>query len=158
MLIVRLFLLAPLLSIASTAVAHDEIRPNFEFERNPRIDLPAPVKVFSRGLKPLWMQALARPDADMQRMAAEAIGRAHEAGFPDMHDTIPALTAVLAAPAARPAARLAAARALVLLEAKGAAPQMASSARHRGRICGRLSSPRWESGIMSPTAPSGRVG
>jgi HEAT repeat protein len=132
MLIVRLSFLITFLSITSIVIAHDEIRPNFEFERDPQIHLPEAVKVDSAKLKPLWLQALARPEADMQRMAADAIGRAHVDGVADMQDAIPGLSGVLAAPASHPAARQAAARALFLLEARAAAPEMALSAEKHG--------------------------
>src|SRR5260221_7980271 len=116
----------------SVAPARGEIRPDFEMDRDPQIHVLAEVKVYSTRLKPLWLQALARRDADMQRMAADAIGRAHAAGFPEMEEAIPALVPVLTAPASRPAVRLAAARALVLLDAKAAAPQLAACAEKYG--------------------------
>jgi HEAT repeat protein len=105
-----------------------EIVADFEFDKDPEIHVPAPVTVYSDRLGPLWLKALARPEADMQRMAADAIGRAHAAGFPNLKDAVPNLVAVLTAPACHPTVRLAAARALVLLDAKESAPQLAECA------------------------------
>src|SRR5262249_33170541 len=82
--------------------------------------------------KSLWLQALARPEAEMQRMAAESISQAHAAGFPGMEEAIPGLVAVLTGPSSHPAARHAAAQSLVQLDAKLAAPQLAASAANQG--------------------------
>jgi HEAT repeat protein len=132
MSILRPWLIAVLLLFCSAGSARGEIRLDFEMDHDPEIHIPAAVTVFSNRLKPLWLEALARPEADLQRMAAAAIGRAHVAGFPDMDGAVPGLIAVLTAPASHPAARLAAARTLVLLDAKGAARQMAESAEKYG--------------------------
>ena len=35
---------------------------------------------FSDRLKPLWLQALARPESELQRMAADTIAMAHRSG------------------------------------------------------------------------------
>lgn len=127
----RLILSATLL-VSSASAARAEIAGDFEMDRDPEVDVPAAVKVFANRLKPLWLEALASPEADMQRMAADAIGRGHIAGVPGMGEAIPGLVAVLTSPSSRSAARLAAARALVKLEAKEAAPRMAEAARQYG--------------------------
>jgi HEAT repeat protein len=111
-----------------SAAAHGGIRPDYEMERDPEIRAPADIKEFSNRLKLLWVEALARPEADMQRMAADAIGRGHTAGIPGMDEAVPRLVEILALPASHPAARLAAARTLVALDAKQAAPQMSECA------------------------------
>jgi HEAT repeat protein len=121
-----------LIVLSGAAPARGEIRPDFDMNRDPEIILRAPIKVFSERLMPLWLQALARPEADMQRMAADAIARAHKFGIPAMEETIPALVAVLTAPSSYPAARLAAAQALIDLDSKESAAQMAASAEKYG--------------------------
>jgi hypothetical protein len=126
-------MLIPLLLVLSGArMALAEIRTDFEMDRDPVIPVPAPVKVYPRRLKPLWLQALSRPEADMQRLAADAIGRAHLFGFPGMDEAIPALVDILTAPSSHPAARLAAAQALNKLDARDAAARMAASAEKYG--------------------------
>jgi HEAT repeat protein len=126
-------LLIPVLLVLSGAGSVlAEIRTEFEMDRDPEIRVPAPVKVFSERLRPLWLEALLRPEADMQRLAADAVGRAHLLGFPDMNDAIPGLVGILTAPSSHPAARLAAAQALTKLDAKDAAPQMAAAAEKYG--------------------------
>jgi HEAT repeat protein len=116
----------------SAGSARGEIRPDFEMDREPEIHVPATVKVFSKRQKPLWLKALARPDAEMQRLAADAIGRAHTVGFPELDEAVSGLVAVLTAPESHPAARLSAAQALIALDAKETAPQMGASAEKFG--------------------------
>jgi HEAT repeat protein len=123
---------AVLLLLSSSAWARAEIRPDFEMSGDPQLDVPAPVRGYSPRLKSLWLEALARPEADMQRLAADAIARAHALGIPGMNEAIPGLTTVLTAPSSHPAARLAAAQALVKLDARDSAAQMAASAREYG--------------------------
>jgi hypothetical protein len=132
MSILRLAFISVLVLFWSAASARGEIGPSFEMDHDPEIHVPAAVKVFSERLKPLWLAALARPEADLQRMAADAIGRAHVAGFPEMEEAVSGLAAVVTAPGSHPAARLAAARTLVTLEAKETAPQLAECAEKYG--------------------------
>jgi HEAT repeat protein len=117
---------------ASASVARAGIRPDFEMDRDPELHVPAKINVFSSGLAPLWFEALKRPEADMQRMAAEAIGRGHRSGVPEMTDAVPRLVEIVTASETHPMARLAAAQALIALGAKAAAPQLAQSSDHFG--------------------------
>ena len=120
------------LLLAIAAPVRAEIRPDYEMDHDPEISVPPAVKVFSERLKGMWLEALARPEADMQRMAADAISRAHAEGFVDMGDAVPRLAAILTDPASHLAARRAAARALVMLDAKEKAPQLAKCAQKYG--------------------------
>src|SRR5262245_11783478 len=120
------------LALSGAASARGEIVPEYEMDRDPEILVPAPVKDFSDRQKPLWIQALARPEADLQRMAAEAIGRGHAAGISGMEEAIPQLVAILELPSSHPAARVAAAQALVKLDARESAETMASCATNYG--------------------------
>jgi hypothetical protein len=125
---VQKFVWPLVLCALSCAPAWGEIRPDFEMDHDPEIRLPPPVKAFSDRQKLLWLQALARPEADMQRMAAEAIARGHAFGIPGMEEAVPGLVAILTSSSSQPAARVAAAQALVRLDAKEAAEQMSSCA------------------------------
>lgn len=98
--------------------AHAEIKPDFLMDSDPKLQLPKPVKNFDPNLTALWMEALKRPEIDMQRMAAETIARAHLRGFPDLAKAVPRLEEILLADASHPAARFAAARALIVLESR----------------------------------------
>jgi HEAT repeat protein len=125
-------LLCSILIVASASVARAGIRPDFEMDRDPELHVPAKIDVFSSRLKPLWLEALKRPEADMQRMAADAIGRGHLAGVADMTDAVPRLVEIVIASETHPVARLAAAQALISLGAKVAAPQLAETSEHFG--------------------------
>ncbi|HZY88655.1 MAG TPA: HEAT repeat domain-containing protein, partial [Gemmataceae bacterium] len=89
-------------------------------------DLPAPpvVTVFPKRAKELWLKALQRPEAEMRFRAADAIALAHRRGMKGMETTVAPLVAVLDRPDQHPTVRLAAARALVTLEAREAAPSL----------------------------------
>lgn len=128
----RLFFLPMMiLGVAAVADVRAEIRPNFAMDSDPELIPPAPVKVFSEKFRPLWLKALARPEADLQRMAAETIAQAHTIGMPKLDEATPELIKIVAAEATHPAARFAAARALIVLQAKdSAAALFAASQRY----------------------------
>lgn len=89
---------------------------------DPVLPSPPVVRQFSPRLKSLWLEALRRPEADLNRQAAEAIAEAHRRGRSDLADTVPHLVEALDAPNQHPVVRLAAARALGVLNARDAAP------------------------------------
>src|SRR5436190_9748693 len=143
----RLVLSALSLWLACAATARAEIRTSFLMHRDPEIQVPATIQVVSPALKPLWREALARPEADMQRLAADAIMRAHSFGMPGLDDAVPRLEAIVAKIETHPSARLAAARALVELGAKRSADAMAASARQFGADLRQIIEPalaRWD--------------
>lgn len=115
----------PLILIAAglwwNGAVHGEMRPEFAMDANPGLKLPAPVPVYSPRLKTLWLAALWRPEADLQRQAAETIAQAHLAGVPELIEAQPALIAIVSAESSHPAARVAAARALIALDARESA-------------------------------------
>jgi HEAT repeat protein len=98
------------------------------------------VRSFDPRLKPLWLEALARPEADLQRQAADAIARARRLGMTDLDDTVPPLLALLEATDTHPTVRLAVIRALVALDARPAAPALMAAGRH-GADAARLIEP-----------------
>src|SRR5438552_17653908 len=95
-------------------------------DHDPRIgsDEPKTVLRFHPRLKALWLEALARPEADLKRQAADAIARAHRLGMPGLGDAIPRLIAEVEAPDAHPVVRQAVARTLIALDARQAAPAL----------------------------------
>ena len=99
----------------STTIAADL---GFLAENDPQLTMPAPVKQSDSRHAGLWLQALNRPEFDMQRMAAETIARAHEYGVPELATAIPRLEDVLQAESSPPAVRFAAARALIALDSR----------------------------------------
>ncbi len=95
------------------------IDPDFLMDSEPELSVPAPVEDFNPAMASLWMEALKRPEADMQRMAAETIARAHQFGVPDLAAAVPRLEQVLLDDASHRVVRFAAARALIVLESRG---------------------------------------
>ncbi|HYH69316.1 MAG TPA: hypothetical protein VD866_31775, partial [Urbifossiella sp.] len=96
--------------------------------RDPELPPPRVVHALPARLPGLWIDALGRPEADLKAQAAQAVARAHERGIAGMHVAVPALTRELDRPDAHPTVRLAAARALVVLDAKDAAAVLARAA------------------------------
>jgi HEAT repeat protein len=129
----------------------------------------APVAKFHPRLKELWLEALARPEADLKRQAADAIARAHALGMPGLADTAPRLVAELEAKDAHPVVKLAVARALVALDARPTAAALAAFAQAGGPDAARLLEPVlakwdhapmravWLARIADPKAPRGAL-
>lgn len=135
------------LMLAGAVPALGEIRTSYLMDHDPDVHVPPAVTVFSPRLKPLWFQALDRPEADMQRKAADAMTRAHAAGMTGLEGAVPRLETVLTSATTHPAARLAAARALVELRAKSSAPSLAAIGRQFGADLRQVIEPalaRWD--------------
>jgi HEAT repeat protein len=116
-------------------------------DSDPLLPEPSIVKAYSPKYLPLWLQALDRGEADFQRLAAETIAQAHIEGVPKMLEARPALLRIVAAKESHPAARFTAARALIVLEAKDAAPQLFQVAHDHGSDIRQLIEPalaRWK--------------
>ncbi|WP_157606259.1 HEAT repeat domain-containing protein [Schlesneria paludicola] len=136
---------ALLFTVASTGNA--ELVPDFLMESNPEFHPPAPVKRFHRDFKSLWLEALQRPEIDLQRMTAETVARAHLHGIPDLIDLAPVLETILTAPSSHPAARYAAARALIVLESRHSASKLFEAGLSHGADLRLLVEPaiaRWD--------------
>lgn len=91
---------------------------------DPVLSAPPPVLRFHPRIKQLMIAALARPDVDTRRRAADTIGRLARDGMPGLDDLVEPLEAMLNSSAGRPRLRLAAARALVRLDARSAAASL----------------------------------
>ncbi len=88
---------------------------------DPTLDIPPAIPGFHPRLKELWLEALARPEVDLKRQAAEAIARAHQTGLLGLETTVPDLSKELEDPELHPVAALAVARTLIVLDARDAA-------------------------------------
>jgi HEAT repeat protein len=116
-------------------------------EKDPELIVPEPETVFSPQLKPLWLKALARPEADLQRQAADAIARAHRLGMKGLSDAVPELLKIVDAPDSHRLARLSAARALVALDAKQAVASLSQHLPTQGIAYAQIVEPalaRWD--------------
>ncbi|HSQ55092.1 MAG TPA: HEAT repeat domain-containing protein [Gemmata sp.] len=97
--------------------------------RDPAIPVARVVKAFPPGLADLWLPVLERPERDMRCRAALAIAQAHEGGLPGMAAAVPRLLHMLDRTDDHPAVLAAAARALVVLDARDAAPHFLTLAK-----------------------------
>ncbi len=126
----RLLWLLLLSSLIVPQALRAEIRPEFIMDKDPELRVPEPRKVWAPRFKQLWLEALSRPEHDMQRMAADTIAKAHQIGVPGLEEAIPTLTKLVAAEGSHPTTRFAAARALIELKATSAAPALWDAAQH----------------------------
>lgn len=118
-----------------------EIRVEFVMDRDPDVTPPEPILVFPKNVLPLWLKALARPEAEMQRMAAESIAQAHAYKLANIHEATPALIKIVTAAESHSSARFAAARALIVLDAKDAAAALLEASRKHGSDLRQLVEP-----------------
>lgn len=134
-------LLTAVFVLALTGVAQAQVLTDFAMDSDPRIEAPAPTKNFGKRLLPLWKQALARPEQDLQRKAAETIAYAHGKGMPGMIETLPRLKVVLLADASLPPVRCSAAQAIIALDARDAAPELLDASQRFGADLRQLIEP-----------------
>ena len=135
-----------ILALALTSSGSGGVRIDFATELDPKIDPPTVVRHFSPRLKPLWLAALERPEAEMKRRSAETIAEAHRRGMPGLAETVPVLLKTLETPDQHPIVRLSVARALVVLDARQAAPVLWKCAGEGGLDMTQLVEPalaRW---------------
>ena len=125
----------------TVATAHGEIRVEFAMDHDPEVTAPEPVMIFPENVLPLWLNALARPEAEMQRMAAETIADSHAFDLPNIQTAKPALTKIVSAEASHSAVRFAAARALIVLDAKEAATVLFEASQRHGSDLRQLVEP-----------------
>jgi hypothetical protein len=108
--------------------------------------------IYSKSLKPLWLKALARPDAETRRLAADTFTIAVARNFPDMADAGPALVDV-AVNDKDPVTRRAAARAAVALDSRSAAATLWKLANNDGLLMAQIVEPalaRWKFSDAGP--------
>lgn len=130
-----------MLWLAMGAVARGEIQPEFAMDSDPELKRPEPIEVFPLKHRPLWFQALARPEADLQHRAADAIADAHRIGTPGLDEAKPILQKIVAAENTNPTARLAVARALVVLDARESADTLFAASQKFGTDLRQLVEP-----------------
>ncbi len=126
---------------AMTRAAVAEIQTDFLMDSDPQYPASEPIKDFDPRLTELWLQALDRPEIDMQRMAAETIARAHIHGVPDLHAAVPRLEEILLAKNSHPTARFAAARALIVLDSRDSADKLFEASQAHGTDLRQLVEP-----------------
>ena len=112
---------ACIIVFASAASAEEAWLDNISY-LDPKFTIPPKHNVFAPRLKELWLEALSRPEADLKRQAADAKASAHQLGMADLAETIKPLIDALDSRDLRHPVPLSVARALIILDAKQAAP------------------------------------
>lgn len=124
----------------SLAAADGESLDNLMYQ-DPEITFPEPIRVFSDRLKPLWLEALASSEVDLQRQAAESFARAHDRGLKDLDDIVEPLVDKVRSPKTNLLVRLASARTLVKLDAKHSADELFKFAKQGGLDAAQIIEP-----------------
>jgi HEAT repeat protein len=135
-----------LLTATLPASAVDEAIDSIMYT-HPDVPTARVVPVFPPRLISLWLQALERPENDLKYQAAGTIALAHRRGMSGLEVTIPALLRTLDGPEQHPTVRLAAAQALITLDARQAAESLFKHAQTDGLEMRSLVEPalaRWD--------------
>ncbi|MDB5341596.1 MAG: hypothetical protein JWN70_7215, partial [Planctomycetaceae bacterium] len=130
----------------------DAIEADTVYPTDPAFATSPTVPGFPPRLKTLWLEALARPEIDLKRKAADTIAVAKQSGMANLEDTAPRLVAELEAPKANPIVKLAAARALIALDARQTADVLMKHALADSWDVAQLIEPalaRWKHGPMN---------
>jgi HEAT repeat protein len=127
---------ALVLAVAATVAANlapaAEIVLDSPMDHDPEIELPGKIEALAPSLKALWIETLSAPESEMRMRAAEAIAQARARGLDDLKEAVPHLLPVLREPDQGLPVRLAAARALIVLEAREAAADLLRQAERDG--------------------------
>jgi HEAT repeat protein len=132
--------------ILSSCHAYDDVI-DAPMYRKPYLPFPPVEIIFPENAKGLWLRALERPEVDLRCQAADAVAEAHRRGVKGLDRMVDPLRAALDQPDQHPAVRLAAARALIALDAKAAAPSLWQQAQAGGSDLRDLVEPalaRWD--------------
>jgi HEAT repeat protein len=133
---------------AEPAAAEDRrLRPEFAMYHDPEFPRPTIERRLNPNLVSLWREALARPEADMQRLAAQALAESGRDGFLGLDECQADLLEVATADDTHPMARFAAADALIVLEARPTAAALFEISRSGGMPLRMIVEPalaRWD--------------
>jgi HEAT repeat protein len=136
------------LGTPSTAFSVDEAIDSIMYT-DPDIPAARVMKVFPQRLTGLWLRALERPEKDLKCQAAAAIALAHRRGMSGLETTVTPLLRTLDQPEQHSTVRLAAAQALITLNARETADSLFRHAQTDGIEMRNLVEPalaRWDYG------------
>ncbi len=122
---------APAASVAerpAAAVPRVDREIDWETVTNPSLGLRKPELGWALDVKPIWLASLRHTESDLRREVAESILQAHRAGMPGLVELKEALGAVLEDPAESLVTKTSVAAALVALDCRDLAPQLAAHA------------------------------
>lgn len=114
--------------VATLAVPRVDREVDWERITNPFLDLRAEVLTWPVDLRPVWQAALRHPESDLRREVAESILVAHQAGMPGLVSLRDGLLEVLESPDESLITKTSVAAALVELDCRDLAPQLAAQA------------------------------
>ena len=140
---------------ASGAWGAEALETNHVMYDDPRLIWPDFEYVFRPELKTLWKLSLERPESELQRMAADTVALAHAQGMGELATLSAGLAAVLKNDATEPTVRRAVAHALVALDAKAHAADLAAAAAKSGLEVQILVEAAWRNGKMPCWCPNG---
>ncbi len=103
-----------------TAMAVD-IRLEYLMDSDPSQEHANPSERVNPQLKALWLRALSRPEAELQRQAADAFAKAYDYGMHDVGDVADQLQKILEAPETSLVVRYSAARTLIRFDHRDSA-------------------------------------
>lgn len=147
-------LLMALMFSESASRAADVLEVDHIMFGDPLCAEPVVEKVFLPELATLWLQAIQRPDSELQRLAADTVVKAQKRGMTGLEAMTADLAALLDKPEAPASVRRAAMRALVILDAKAYAAQLARCASLDGLEASQIVEPalaRWDYAPIRPT-------
>ncbi|WP_182870134.1 HEAT repeat domain-containing protein [Stieleria mannarensis] len=108
--------------------------------------------VISNDAIPLWIEALGKPNAQLQRVTADTIAIAHRRGMDGIDAALPALVGLAEQNDLAPSVRRAVVRTLIELDARDQAPLLTALADQHGPAISTLVEPalvRWKSPELS---------
>ncbi len=146
------FVCASAIGLMLSPAAFGEEIP-FEMYDDPKVEIPEPTLLFSAKFVPLWTEALEGPEVDLKRQAADTVILAQERGMPELEGMIEPLRKVLGDADPHPLVSLAAARALVALDARQAADELFDHARTKGSDVAQVVEPAFASWDYKPIRP-----
>ena len=124
-------------SLLATELLHgsaEDWRPDFNWpmHEDPLLEIPGRIHWFDSKLTGLWLTALDRPEADVRRQAAAAIGRGYQQGMKTALKAADRLRAMLEEPDPDRRVRLTVAKTLVYLDDRQAAQTLVKRSKHDG--------------------------
>ena len=127
-------------------------RVDYVMNLDPKLEYPPHKTVMSTSAKAFWVRALARPDAQLQRVTIDTIAKAHRRGMQGLEDLVPTLSNHLQQPDLQPQLVYALAAALIEFDANDQAELLAQRSQENGLTIAPLVEPalaRWKSPALA---------
>ncbi|MDV6029479.1 MAG: hypothetical protein F9B45_05105 [Phycisphaera sp. RhM] len=142
----------PLGAADPVAVAPSILDVDDVMEKDPAFAYREALLIISNDAIPLWLEALSRPNAQLQRVTIDTIAIAHRRGMEGIDVALPALVELAGQNELDASVRRAAVRALIAMDARDQSPLLAMLAEKYGIAISSLVEPalvKWKSHEMS---------